>query len=525
VIGVVNAKLQSDRIDKVGFAIPARIAVTFLKKNQVKFLTSENQLAVPGPELADRVVPAVAFAEAKSNPFLTDNLLISCKGKWKQDGIRKSINGKVIVSKNGDVIDQKNVPWLQSMMVPACNVLFVEFPDFRLSKWKRAGLFGLELPEQRQRFGNDPFGFGGMARMHDELRQFHGGMGMPRGFGRFGGIPGLPGMDPFGRAAPKKKEPRKLVSLVEKAYEVVGSESADEIAIKRISKMAPLTPGKNKFEQDCESIWKFNRETGLPISRTAKGETRISVDGSKLTVPFKLTVTLVGTKQIDLAGRQKGAAEKVVDVFADLPSEKIDSLTEQQLEQFLDEKEKLDSATTLKFLNRLTRWKIDDRREEIVAAIARQSKSKSRQIRKAAINAMLHWSPSDAAEALVKELDAASSLSKRSWIAKLGKTGSTVAAEKLCELLDSNRLRKSAGKAIARLGEVAEPVLVDQIAIDLKSVAPNEPPSKSLESKLELMIKLVEPIISGESKKKLRTIESLPNFSDAAEEVWEKLME
>lgn len=168
VIGVVNAKSQSDRVEKVGFAIPARLAVQLLGRNKVKFSTSEKAVVVPGPELADQVVPAVAFVEVKANPFLTDNLLFSCTGLWLRDGVPKNIKGRIIVSKNGSVIDHEKMPWLSSMLQPVGNLLFVELPEFRLPKWKDASVFSLELPGREDDFGGGRFGSGadpfGMGR-------------------------------------------------------------------------------------------------------------------------------------------------------------------------------------------------------------------------------------------------------------------------------------------------------------------------------------------------------------------------
>ena len=532
VIGVVNAKLQSDRADKVGFAIPARLAIDLLEKNKVKPVTGKNLAAIPGPDLADRVVPAVAFVRAKSNPFSTDNLLISCVGTWVRNGTPKSIKGRIIVSKNGDVIDQENLPWLPSMLLPVGNVLFVELPEFRLPKWKGAAVFGLELPEARDDFGGgrfglgaDPFGFGAMDRMHEQMQRFHGGMGIPRGFGGLGGFGGMPGMSPFGRDVPKKKVvPRKLVSLMEKSHEVLEATDPKTISIKQVVKMSPLSPGKNRLEQDCVCVWVFDAASGLPISRTAKGQTRLSVDGAKLTVPFELSVSLVGSKKVNLAGQKKEAGRAdVPNVFADLPSENVDALSEDQLTLFLEEPTKLDSQTTLKFLNRLTRWKPENQRAEIVAAIAWRMKAPNKQIRKGAIDAMLHWLPADAAEPIVGELEAASSLSKRGWITKLGKTKSPVAAEKLCELLASKRLQKSAGKAIGKLGSVAETALIQQIVDDMKSVSTDKEISESMDRKLRLMFELAAPILGGESKQRLRSLKPLPTFSDATALAWDKL--
>lgn len=531
VVGVVNAKLQSERVDKVGFAIPARIAIDLLEKNQVKPAKGKNLAAIPGPELAERVVPAVAFVQAKSNPFSTDNLLISCVGKWTRNGTPQSIKGRIIVSKNGDVIDHEKLPQLSSMLLPAGNVLFVALPEFRLPKWKDAALVGLELPETRNNvgggrfgFGADPFGFGAMDRMREQMQRFHGGMGVPRGFGGFGGLPGL---DPFGRDLPKKKAgPRKLVSLMEKAYEVLESPDADSknISIRQVAKMSPFSPGKNSLEQDCVSEWVFDAESGLPVSRTAKGQTRLALDGAKITVPFELSVTLVGSKQVNLAKPKKDADEATkANVFVDLPSEKTDSLSEAQLEQFLDEPTKLDAQLTLKYLNRLTRWKPESRRSEIVAAIGRRLKATNKRVRKGAIDAMLHWSPEAATASIVGELEAASSLSKRVWITKLGKTNSPAAAEKLCELLASKRLQKSAAKAIGRLGSAAESALVQQIVDDVKSISADEKLPESLERKLRVMVDLADPIIGAESKKQLRSLEPMPVLSESTAAAWEKL--
>lgn len=136
---------------------------------------------------------------------------------------------------------------------------------------------------------------------------------------------------------------------------------------------------------------------------------------------------------------------------------------------------------------------------------------------------MLNWSPAIATASIVREFDAANPFSKRTWIAKLGKTNSVRAAEKLCELLDSRQLQKSAGKAIGQLGEVAEPALVEKVIADLKYANANKPISKTLDAKLGYLFELVVPVVSAESKKRLQKMGAIPALSESTGAAWEKL--
>ena len=500
VIGIVNAKLDSKRIDKIGFAIPSRFAVALMKKHKVKFSVSQSKEVLSGPELAQQVTPAVGFIEVTTNPDLTDNVMLLVTGKLTHNRHVDNIRSRLIINKSGAVIDQEKSPQFRALLSPVASLLLLEFPEVQLPKWKQQELFTTELPSRNSRDDrHSPFG-----RHH------------ARRFGHFGGH------DPFGleRERNERNDPDPTIYQTELDFEFQKSDAPNEAVVGLTSKTRPLSsPEGTKLEQDFQSTWKFNTTTGIPVFRSAKGKTTLVRNGgNKEEFPFELEMTLTGTERNKVASSDLVSSDKVraVNVFNDLPSESPDRLTDKQLAQFIDSSNKLDSATQLKYLNRLSRWKTTEHTDEVVSVLIEYSKDGDKKTRDAAIDALIHWSPDDATESLIAALKKASPFSKRSWILKLGKTQSPLAAQELCRLWDAPRTRKTVEKSLVRLGAVAEPVLLEQVVSMLESASKAGQLTAQAETKLIGMLALLGPFVSAESKERLQAFDKSSALSDDA---------
>jgi len=68
VVGVASELLTSQAIDSIGFAIPSNEAMTLLRKQGVRFTLPRDGANLDGPDLAKRVIPAVALLRVKAGP-------------------------------------------------------------------------------------------------------------------------------------------------------------------------------------------------------------------------------------------------------------------------------------------------------------------------------------------------------------------------------------------------------------------------------------------------------------------------
>ena len=507
VIGIVNAKLDSKSIDKIGFAIPSRFAVALMKKHNVKFSVSQSKEVLSGPELAQQVTPAVGFIEVTTNPDLTDNVMLLVTGKLTRNKQVDNIRSRVIINKLGTVIDQEKSPQFRALLSPVASLLLLEFPEVQLPKWKQQEFFTTERPSRNSR-----------DDLHSPFGRHHA-----RRFGHFGGH------DPFGleRERNERNDPDPTIYQVDQDFAFQKSDAPNQAVVGLTSKTRPLgSSDGTKLEQDFQSTWKFNTTTGIPVSRSAKGKTTLVRNGgNKEVFHFGLEMVLTGTVRNEITSAQaSGDAAPVVNVFNDLPSESPDRLTDKQLAQFIDSNSKLDSATQLKYLNRLSRWKIAEHTEEVVSVLIGFSKDGDKKTRDAAIDALIHWSPDDATESLIVALKKASPFSKRSWILKLGKTQSPLAAKELCRLWDAPRTRKTVEKSLVRLGAVAEPALLEQIVSTFEAAPQTGQLTAQADAKLIGMLALLGPDVSAESKQRLRAFDKSPVLSDAAQKALAALL-
>ena len=500
VIGVVNAKLASEQIDKVGFAIPIRFAIELLKENQIKFESSNSSTPLAGPELAERIAPAVAFVETKADPRQSDFMMIKVTGELDGDGREERVDSQVIVSSYGEVIDQGNAPTLGGMCRSVLTLPFIKIPEVRLKSWQERELISFDLDTQRQSGRHHPFD-------------------MPHSFGGFHDF-GMP-FDTFGRPVPRsrKRDSVKVIYSRQQQFSIEQGEIDKEFEVKEKSKMEPLLGGKNEarfsLEQSYDSTWTFDAETGILQARFVKGNTEIAEGDSDSTeVPFKLRLKRKGSRkrmrELASDSEDDNQRQEGFKAFSEQPAEMSDQLTDDQLSEFIERGKKIDRSTLLKYLNRLSRWEQEERSAEVIEALVKFARIKDRTIRKSAIDALLNWSPESATDSIVRELRAASTFSKRSWIIKLGKTESKDAATELCGLLLDTKTSSAAEPALKKMGQVAEPALVEFVLGRLKSRSKVD---SNVEKALVRSMKLLQPIITPESKKRLRDASTERNWS------------
>ncbi len=484
VIGIINAKLTSENGGGVGFGIPVRYAIELLKKHQVKFFSSESNEQFSGPELAKQVTPAVAFVQTTTDPKLSDKFKLAVTGMLKRGGRVENISGRMIVDRTGAVIDERGCPRLRAMLSSIGPLPLVELPKTYLSKWTSHEYFIRTSPTE----GSRDYQLGGTRHYRS-----------PSWYGN------------------RRGASETQIYEVEHRFKIKKTKTPNETQVALQSTMEPLDEyAGQQLTQKVSSTWTFDTRRGLPTARSASGTTTlVRSNGTNEKSPFKLSMRLTQSKQKKVA-RQHGdylSNRERVNVFKDLPSESADQLTPEQVAAFTDPEAKMDSTTQLKFLNRLSRWKSEENSEAVAATLVRLSKNNEKSVRTSAIEALLHWSPDTATACIVDELDRANVFSKRTWILKLAKTQTRSAAEKLCSLLGNSRTKKTAQKAIESMGDVAAPVLLEQIIAAIKSASKNGSIDEKSDARIVLMLKLLKPNISGDALEQLIPVKDSPTLS------------
>ena len=495
VIGIVNAKMASREISRIGFAIPCRYAIKLLKENNVDFQTSQSNERLSGPEIAKQLAPALAYVEATTDANLTDNLLIDVSGEIIRGENTEKFSGQLIIDKNGEVLSLKGGGGkLRSMLTSVASMPFLETPSLPLQKWTR----------------------------HTHFKVKHSDRGSSKSvLSRF---EPCDGRDLFGLVLGETDRDVTIYDM-EKNFRIKKSPKETEFMVAMESKTDPLlNSGSEKITQTAKSLWTFNRKTGFPVSRECNGETILKTNGgSKKLFQFNFSMTLKNSAQITVA--LDGSSSAGLNVFDGLPSESPDQLTNAQLSSFVDPKAELDRALKLKYLNRLSRWKTTDRSEEVVKTLLQHSQDSNASVKTAAIDALINWSPDSATEVVAAELESANRFSKRKWIMKLGKTKSALAAEKLFELWQTPRLRKTVEQSLKNLGSYAEPVLAERLVSELQSAPPNQALPEDANARVLMMLEVLRDEASTKTKQQLQPFKDAAMLSTEAKKALNKLLE
>ena len=411
VIGIVNAKMSSHRISRIGFAIPCRHAIKLLKENNVKFQTSQSDQPLSGPEIAKQLAPSLAYVEATTDANLTDNLLIGVSGEIIRQESSEKFSGQLIIDKSGEIISQKGGGKLSSLLTSVASMPFLETPALPLQKWT--------------------------CHTHFQVKTF--GRGSSKSvFRRFEPLENSDYSDLlFGKT-------RSDVTIydMEKNFSIKKAPKSAEFHVQMNSKISPLLSSDGgPIAQDATALWTFDRRTGFPVSCESSGETIFKTrSGNQEQFQFTFNMTLKNSEQLAVTHENNSSSSGhriSSNAFKDLPSESPDQLTKAQLNRFVDPREELDLALKLKYLNRLSRWKSENRSDQVVETLLQHSKDSNTSVKTAAIDALMNWAPDSATEVVAAELETANRFSKRKWIMKLGKTKSALAAEKLLELWET----------------------------------------------------------------------------------------
>ena len=467
VVGIVNAKLNGQRISKVGFAVPISFACQMLDRHKIQYDSEGKNEPLAGPELARALTPAVFFVKTELGPGGVSNLAnarFNVNGSMKRKsassrGRSEIAQSRVIIGADGNLMDSENETLMPILLGPVCQMPFESLPNHATKRWSHVESMVLPLPKsipaQRQVGGNlfDPFGHRGIP-----------GFGPRMGLGpRLGRGPGM-GFGPRGfRETPQPTQPIEMrMALASRKTEYEVTDQAGDIVTIRCQAEMKTIGDEDEFANlrvKHDSTLKFDRKRGMFLSKVLKGDIELKLGKNQIQVPINLSYKLVDLDAMLGSGEKSGQTPAVTA-----------GLTPEQLKAFLDaEPQSLETNKLFVVLGKLAKWNdAQDQKAQVTQAIVRVleaefPKKDQKTVRKLAIDALLNWEPQKAAPFVIAEFESASAFSKRTWIGKLGRTGHSDAAAVLASQLDNARLRTPAIAALVRIGANAESAVLQTL--------------------------------------------------------------
>jgi S1-C subfamily serine protease len=294
VVGVNSAGLVGEKVNNVGFAVPINYARQLL---QSKGITPSGQPAdrpLDGPALADAVAPAVAYVTV--NVGAGDSLqLLEYNGYSHSStdsfdifagpsfGNHRDDRGELLMSPSGEVLQCSAELEVPLLMVPQAQIAIEKLPPGDEQEWETHRVTSLSLsdPGESRRGPGGLLGPGGLR-----------GPGGPRGPGMFGRGPRyFPGYSsPF-------DEPERTVIVIPATEQIkyrILKQTETTIEIEKTIDLATVEREGNtprlQIVGDGTLVW--DKKLGAPKSLTQSMTLALNSDGTRITLPLELTVTL-----------------------------------------------------------------------------------------------------------------------------------------------------------------------------------------------------------------------------------------
>lgn len=450
VVGVVNAKLSGEKIAKVGFSVPIRYACEMLDRNKVKYDSTKKTQVINGVDLAKQITPAVLFVKAEmgAGGHGTANYRISAFGSLKRKKStgkvqNEAVQSEVIIAKDGELIDNNGDTHLPILFGPVCAMPIEKLPLRGAKQWSDKSGMILPLPKSLPKAdaGSRIPGFGGGFGF--------GGFAPPIPHNRFGprGFPG------FGRDEPKKMDMRIALGKSSTEYKVIKTE-ADIVTISREFKLETVDDDDefSSLRIENKGTLEFDRKQGVFVSKNLTGRFVMKLGNQKIDFPTRMKYRKVSMEQFigettpKPASAAPAAKAKPMDV-----GELVNDFIKQRVDQF-------ESQQLATMLPQLATCEVNEAQKRDVSTqlVALLKLKPPKASSKSVIDALLNWDASAAAPFVINEFKNASAFSKRSWITRLGRTGSMEAARVLCQNLSNARTRSASAGALKAFGQKVE---------------------------------------------------------------------
>ena len=454
VIGINSSKLISGRtISSVGFSIPVNYAKQLLQQNKVSFKQRNGGAELDGPELVQKVQPAVALLKVVSRQKINQQYILNFNGHYTDStsnprnnfpglgnirrprmpfgplggtSSKKSGRGKVILDAYGAVesIDDDNpLPFVTGCMA---TLMIHEFDPDGAEAWTRENYFLLTKPNKSN--GNT-FGF-------------------PRP--RFGA--------PFGNQ--QQEEPDEVLSIGMETHRYRILESNDrEIKIAEKYEVKALDdPIHPMVKVSGTGVIIFDKKYAMPKSMRFRQTYEVQSEGKVIQVPMGISYRMqdplvVKKRQAEItkanAKRKAEAEERAAQIAAMSNDERLDF--------YLAEIKANRGGAVYSKLAQLD--VVESRRKEVCRLLA--PCLKLARPNQSQVTALGHWATPDIVREMITKLE---SMGVHDWpfgraiVVALGKTKDEQAIQPVAKKLTSaNHVwRSAAQKALIELGPQAE---------------------------------------------------------------------
>ncbi len=470
VVGVNSAGLVGEKVNNVGFAVPINYARQLLASKGITPSGQPAERPLDGPALADAVTPAVAYVTV--NLGSGDSLqLLEYNGYSHSSsdnfgdifsgpsfGNHRDDRGEVLMSPSGEVLQSSAELEVPLLMVPQAQIAIEKLPPGDEHEWETRRVTSLSLSDPSESRRNaSPFGRPRMV------------LPRPRYSPRFDS-PRLG--SPF-------DQPERTVIVIPATEQIkyrILKQTETTIEIEKTIDLATVerdgdTP-RLQIVGDGSLVW--DKKLGAPKSLTQSMTLALNSDGTRVTLPLELTVTLqnahtdaeqsaqLAAQMTERARSQQGSAALPAAASSASPAAEgaASGSVGKELDNLLvvlktDDYSLSNIYTALVMVRGLEPDAA--RRQEVAAVLEPILGAKDESVRTAAIEALEKWGTSASAAKLLEIVQSAEGHERRQAIAALGAVGgSAEAAQHLAKYLPVSGDRIQVEKALIKMGSVAE---------------------------------------------------------------------
>ena len=294
VVGVTNAHLQGQSIERVGFAIPSDDVAAMLQQNSLTWKPSPNGAELSGPELVRRVTPSVALLKVRSGPGgvgtatqrvvrysagYTDDNPRSPGSPFRLPAGQKAENGNMLVDSLGRVAAGRDSLQLPLLLQTVARVGLERLPGDRRRQWSTSRTIAL--------FESEEVGVSGLRSLHPAGPRDLPSARRPPPGSRYRS----PTRPPAYRDAPSQVKIRVIPAMEETRYEL-GEESADgTVTIRKEYELTTLHAKDEPalLEIKGRGIIVWDKKQGMLKRSEFRGEAKTANKNATVRVPLVLT--------------------------------------------------------------------------------------------------------------------------------------------------------------------------------------------------------------------------------------------
>ncbi|MCA9057270.1 MAG: trypsin-like peptidase domain-containing protein, partial [Planctomycetaceae bacterium] len=456
VIGIASAKLAGHSVTAVGFAVPVNALRSLMTQQGLQLPTAPVAAALPGTEVASRVVPSVGLIRVRGSAGGEANVVryvATFTQMPKMPGFGRSMqmrmpqvshgSGTIHVNQLGEIREVTGNEHLPYALGPV-GAFFVE----PLDGYSRA-VWQTEKESELKRIQRDdsPFGRLGIGRPPRIPRPFG-----PRGLDPFG--------DPFGGGFGEPEENVvETIPAMERCTYQVGQELNGRVSISKSYEFTTLpNPDRPFMVLRGKGDFVFDRATGMTQKMDFRATLQTNNEDGHESVPLHISYQLRDPGEVKLeqeaAARQREERKAQEEQDRTVPNPQL-------VQSLLDEIRKAEGQSrSISQFNRLSQVAVVDAEQQNVLKVCRNHlQNSSSSVRNAAAEAFCHWATTAEAKTVAEILtteDNTMFRARQQAIQRLAELQKADAAPAIIGVMKEGLLRSEAKAALIRIGADAE---------------------------------------------------------------------